>query len=188
MSSSLLVASVVHSHIEAIRSVKSGIFLHSKFIVIPESNLPGCADDVRRAVKRLNLNYVLFMNEDSPKNSKNKLIEAPGFRTTKDTKPIMVELFIKVLRSKNIIFYQEFIISKKEFTFTQIPLKDEYHKQMKSFSRIQIISKNPEIGTTIIYNGKTHGGNDDLVMCTLLNIIMAGKFFEDERYKNERNS
>jgi len=59
---------------------------------------------------------------------------------------------------------------------------------MKSFSRIQIISKNPEIGTTIVYNGKTHGGNDDLVMCTLLNIIMAGKFFEDERYKNERNS
>ena len=28
----------------------------------------------------------------------------------------------------------------------------------------QKISKDPEIGTTIQYNGKTHGGNDDLVM------------------------
>jgi len=127
------------------------------------------------------------MNEDgiSSKNSKS-LSEGPGVKTTRYNKPIMVELLIKVLRARNIIFYHTFIISQPEFTFTTSNIKDDYMKQMRAFSRIQKISNDPEIGTQIIYNGKTHGGNDDYVMVTMLNLKMAQKFFEDLKYQNER--
>ncbi len=129
----------------------------------------------------------MFMNEDgiSSKNSKS-LTEGPGVKTTRYNKPIMVELLIKVLRTRNIIFYHTFMISQPEFTFTQTNIKDEYMKQMRAFSRIQKISNDPEIGTQIIYNGKTHGNNDDYVMVTMLNLKMAQKFFEDMKYQNER--
>lgn len=186
MSSSLLVADVIRSHIEKIRNYKPSIFLNSKFIVIPESNLPGLAVDVRQQVKRLQIKNLMFMNEDgiSSKNSKS-LTEGPGVKTTRYNKPIMVELLIKVLRSRNIIFFHTFIISQPGLAFIQ-NLKEEYMKQMRAFSRIQKLSNDAEIGTQIIYNGKTHGNNDDCVMVTMLNLKMAQKFFEDAKYKNER--
>lgn len=159
-------------------------------IIIPESNLISIPYEIRTQIRKLNVSNVVFMNElDKKKSSSNtKMKDLPGSVTTKNTKQLMVLDLIKVLTSKKIIFYYDFIVSQNEFTNLTIPIKAELINQFRSFSKIKKQSNNPEVGTEIFYNGKIKQGNDDFVMGILINLASAKRFFIEDQFKCERKN
>lgn len=188
-SCSVLVSQILKSHIEKIRNHQSGCFLNSKIIIIPESNLPAIAYELRVQIRLLNLENVMFIND--PHNVKNrektnyKMVDLPGSKTTRETKPLMVEMLIKKLKKNNIVFYYDLIQAQYDLCNLK-HIKNEIADQMKSFSKIKIVSQDPEIGTKIIYHGKAQGGNDDFPMGIMINIYNATRFFIEDQFKNER--
>ena len=188
-SSSVLVSQILKSHIEMIRNHRSGCFINSKIIIIPESNLPAIAFELRAQIKLLNIPNVMFMNENYSSKLKEKsnykMVDLPGSRTTRETKPLMVEMLIKKLKKNNIVFYFDLIQAQVDLCNLK-HIKIEIADQMKSFSKIKIMSNDPDIGTKIIYHGKSQGGNDDFVMGIMINIYNASRFFIEDQFKNER--
>lgn len=188
-SSSLIVSQLLKSHIEKIRNHQSGCFINSKIIIIPESNLPAIAYELRAQIRLLNLSNVMFINDLHNAKIRDqinyKMVDLPGSKTTRETKPLMVEMLIKNLKQNNIVFYYELIQAQYDLCNLK-HIKNEIADQMKSFSKIKIMSQDPEIGTKIIYHGKAQGGNDDFVMGMMINIFNASRFFTEEQFKNER--
>ena len=131
------------------------------------------------------------MNEEHSKRdslnySKYKMTDLPGSKTTRNTKPMMVELLMQHLDSHNIIFYYDFIQAQIEFCNLKRDIKIEIEEQLRNFSKHKKLSKDPEIGTKITYHGKSHGGNDDFPMGIMINLYNALLFFTKDQYKNER--
>lgn len=157
-------------------------------IIIPESNLISIPYEIRTQIRKLNVLNVVFMNELDKKKSltNSKMKDLPGSLTTRNTKNLMVEDLIKVLISKKIIFYYDFIVSENEFSNLTIPIKEELISQFRAFSKIKKESNNPEVGTEIFYNGKIKKGNDDFVMGILINLASAKRFFIEDQFKCER--
>lgn len=186
-SCSILVSQILKSHIEKIRNHKSGCFINSKIVIIPESNLPAIAYELRRQIRLLNLNNVMFINDPHKLKDKSnyKMVDLPGSKTTRETKPLMVDMLIKKLKKNTIVFYYDLIQAQYDLCNLK-HIKNEIADQMKSFSKIKIVSQDPEIGTKIIYHGKSQGGNDDFVMGIMINIYNASRFFIEDIFKNER--
>ena len=98
------------------------------------------------------------LHDAKSKNTNYKMVDLPGSKTTRYTKPIMVNMLIKKLKKNNIVFYYDFIQSQIDFCNLKVDIKSEFESQMKSFSMIKIVSNDPEIGTKVIYHGKSAGG------------------------------
>lgn len=133
----------------------------------------------------------MFMNEeynkkDSLNFTKYKMVDLPGSKTTRNTKPMMVDLLMQHLDSRNIIFYYELLQAQLEFCNLKRDIKIEIEEQLRNFSKHKKHSRDPEIGTRITFHGKSHGGNDDFVMGIMINLYNALLFFTKEQYKNER--
>lgn len=160
-------------------------------IIIPESNLPTMAAELQRTLK-LNLQMKCqFMTEDKRKHSMEA--QLPGNITTHKNKIEMINLLINTyLKPGRICLYHDFVVtvSEGEEATQIVNVKQELIRQMRDFARIKRI-KTASDGSQrceFVFNGKTKGANDDLVMAILMSGLMHKWWCEKPKYSGVRNA
>lgn len=160
-------------------------------IIIPESNLVTVAAELQRTLK-LNLQMKCqFMTEDKRKHSMET--ELPGNVTTHQNKIEMISILINTyLKPGKICLYHDFVVtvSEGEEATQVVDVKKELIRQMRDFAKIKRI-KTAGDGSpiaTFVYNGKTKGANDDLVMAVLMAGLMRRWFVTKPKYEGIRNA
>ncbi len=189
VSDRLVVAKMVYTHVAKCKEIP--FLQYALPIIIPESNFFGIAAELQRTLK-LNLNMeCLFMTEDKRKHSMEA--ELPGNVTTHNNKIEMIRLFIdRYLKVGKICLYHDFVvtISEGEEMTQVIDVKKELIRQINDFARIKKIKTGSDGSPqcSFMYNGKTKGLNDDLVMALLMSVLMHKWFMEKEKYRGARST
>ena len=180
---------MIEIHVKKCKEIP--FLLYALPIIIPESNLVTMAAELQRTLK-LNLQMKCqFMTEDKRKHSMET--ELPGNVTTHQNKIEMISILINTyLKPGKICLYHDFVVtvSEGEDVTQFIDVKKELIRQMRDFAKIKRI-KTAGDGSqipTFVYNGKTKGLNDDLVMAILMAGLMKKWFFSLEKYRGIRNA
>lgn len=184
-----VVAEMIEIHVKKCKEIP--FLRYALPIIIPESNLVTMAAELQRTLK-LNLQMKCqFMTEDKRKHSMET--ELPGNVTTHQNKIEMISILINTyLKPGKICLYHNFVVtvSEGEEATQVVDVKKELIRQMRDFAKIKRI-KTAGDGSqiaTFVYNGKTKGANDDLVMAILMAGLMCKWFNTLPKYQGIRNA
>lgn len=177
-------AKTIKQHIEAVKQRIPS--LRKAFpIIIPEANMP-VALDIQWQLKTYFGVKCELMTEDNDRSSTTPY-DMPGSVTTKQNKPIMIDILKRSLELGHVVFADPFITAD-ESTGNTRDIRKEFINQMYNFARITVTRINPDGSpyVRIYHSGKAAGGNDDFVIALALGLYMRGIFLEKEKYEHLR--
>lgn len=183
---SILVASIIESHIRKCRSLP---FLSNCLaVIIPEANMATIAQHIMIAMRQLQVPRTIFMTEDNDKGAAH-LYDLPGSITTRRNKPEMVTVLIEdYMKKQKLVFYRNFVVAEQESSVVE-DVKAEFVKQLRGFLRKKKAQKNRDGSTYFetFYTGKNNGNTDDFVLTLMIGVYMHHRFFTSEKYRQYWN-
>lgn len=177
-------ACTIKSHIEEVKA-RIPSLRKARPIIIPEANMTVALDLQWQLKTYLKVDCV-FMTEDNDRASTTPY-DMPGSVTTKQNKPIMINILKRHLELGHVVFSDPFITAD-ESTGNTRDIRKEFINEMYNFARITVtrVEQDGSPSVKIFHSGKAAGGNDDFVIALALGLFMRAIFLEDDKYEHLR--